>query len=483
MFSVPVAAQSNDEAPTFFCEPGFYQVISGQLARLEPGNETYVAIGADGTNYNAVGYRIADGHLYGIRRSELIKIDAAGTITVVANLPSSINSSYTGDFGDDGRLHISRGGQNWFAIDVDTAEITPMPGLSGDYGVADITNVYGIFYGVSSAGNLLRFDPNTQSVINLGAVSGLPGSGVSYGAAWSSAGGNLYVGRNSGQIYQVTGYSGETPVATQVASAPSTNSNDGASCSLAAAPPGIVDVDGPEPETPPSTPEGQAAAEAHMEESETVYTFPSEGLPDGPSCTTGADVDRPPRLAIDAAAVDAPTVIYSSGNSPALDDFDVLSGLWSAGSGALEQTHNCGYDYTALLRSQPLEHYVWEATVRGTGDVNHGGVIVNQSSPSTRSGAVLVDLADGGSTLRWGTYDELGYYEMIGSTVIAVSPNGEVQFRVEVRGGNVSIDVDGTTQAEFATANAGGLVGLVTSRAAAAYTDMVLTALPEVVES
>ena len=480
--AAPAAAQTN-EAPVFDCAPGFYQVISGQLARLNPGGGNYEQIGSPSSNYNAIGYRIADGLLYGIRGKELLQIDAAGTVSVVATLPFD-GRSYTSDFGDDGRLHVSRGGSDWHTIDVETGESTPMPGLSGDHGVADITNVYGVFYGVSSSGDLKRFDPVAQTVTTVAAVSGLPETPTSYGAAWSSAGGNLYVGRNTGEVFQITGYSGSSPVATQVATAPATNSNDGASCSLAPAPVGIVDVDGPVPETEPSTPEAQAAAEAHEQRELETFSFPSAGIADGPSCATGVDEDRMSRVAVNTQQVSTPTVIYTSGNSPSLGDFDVLSGLWSADGAGLEQAHTCGYDYTALLRSQPLDHFVWEATIDGVGSVNHGGLIVNQSSPLTRSGATIIDFADEGRVVRWGFYDDRGYYQMVGSAPVDSSRVGRpVTLTVEVHVAEIQVMVDGVLVTEFTSENGGGLVGLVTSRAAATFSDLQLTALPAVVTS
>lgn len=478
----PAQAQTaSDPGATFACDPGFYQVISGQLAELDPANNTYRELGAGSSNYNAMGYRIADGYMYGIRGNDLVRIDAEGVVTVIHQLDIP-TGAYTGDFGDDGLMHVSRGGRDWYAVDVDTGEAVARTELSGGYGVADITNVYGVFYGVSSAGDLYRIDPNTNVVENLGAISGLPGGSLSFGAAWSTAGGNLYVGRNSGEIFQITGYSTSAPQATQVATAPSTNSNDGGSCSLARAPEGIADVDGPEPETPPSTPEAQAAAEKYQEEGPTTYTFPSSGIPDGPSCATGVDEDRLERLAFDPAVVSSPTVVYSSGDSPLLSDFDILSGLWTEGDETLEQTHDCGYDYSALLRSQPLSHYRWEATVGGVDGINQAGVIINQSSPLTRSGAAIVDLAEGGETLRWGLYDERGYYQAIGSTTIELGATGSVRMQIDVHDEQVTVVVDDEFITEFTSVDGGGHVGLLSSRAAATFDDLALTALvkPEV---
>lgn len=473
----PAQAQSSDPGPTFACDPGFYQVIAGQLAELDPGNETYRALGPNRANYNAVGYRIVDGYLYGIRGADLLRIDADGAETVVFQLDMP-SGSYTGDFGDDGLLHISRGGVDWHTVDVETGEAVARPQLSGNYRVADVANVYGVFYGVSSQGELFRIDPAAATVENLGVVDGTDNGSGSFGAAWSSAGGNLYVGRNTGEIFQVTGYSTDTPVATQVASAPSTNSNDGASCSLAPAPAGIVDVDGPEPETEPSTPEAQQAAANYEQQGGTTYTFPSSGVPDGPSCATGVDEDRPARIGVDAASVSAPTVLYSSGDAPVLSDFDILSGLWTQGESTLHQTHDCGFDYTALLHSQPVNDYRWQATIAGADGVNQAGLIVNQSSPLTRSGATVVDLADGGDTLRWGFYGDAGYYQRIGSMPIDLGAAATVDLSIDVHGTAVEVSADGVVVVEFTAPHAGGHVGLVTSRAAASFDELVLTALP-----
>ena len=63
--AAPLAAQATGD--TFACDPGFYQVISGQLAELDPANNSYSTIGVDGASYNAMGYRIADGYMYGIQ--------------------------------------------------------------------------------------------------------------------------------------------------------------------------------------------------------------------------------------------------------------------------------------------------------------------------------------------------------------------------------------------------------------------------------
>ncbi|MFT7598245.1 MAG: hypothetical protein ACI8TP_001166 [Acidimicrobiales bacterium] len=340
---------------TFPCDPGFYQVISGQLAELDPAAETYAPIGPDHSNYNAMGYRIADGYLYGISDTTLYRIDNTGTRTSLGTLDMP-GGSYAGDFADDGLLNISGGGRDWYTVDVDTLEVIPVPEFSGYTAVADITNVHGVFYGVSSDGSFYSYDQTTLETHELGLISGLPETLESYGAAWSTAGGNLYVGRNSGEIYQITGYTTSTPQASLVGRAPATSSNDGASCSLAVPIPGLDDVDGPESESPPRT---DAAIEASVFYAEnydeisltftpippapdpeptpeatddSTYNFADAGMGAGPECVAGEDVDRPERGAVgNLITVTDQTGVYSSGFDGASTTISAItsnSDLW-----------------------------------------------------------------------------------------------------------------------------------------------------------
>lgn len=498
MFAPQASAQDN----TFACDPGFYQVISGQLSQFDSGNGEYTTLGVDNTNYNAMGYRIADGFLYGIRGSSLLRIDSTGVLTTLFELDMP-SGAYAGDFGDDGLLHVSRGGRNWHSINVDTGEVTAIPELTEYTATADITNVYGVFYGLSSDGTLMAMDPAAGTVSSVGAVSGLPSSLMSYGAAWSTAGGNLYIGRNSGEIYQITGYSQGNATATLVASAPSTNSNDGASCSLAAQPAGIADVDGPTPETEPSTPEAKEAAETYEEnyveepapqpepeptpepepepESEETYVVPDAGLGSGATCAAGPDEDRPTRdELVLTSVVDAPTVLFNTDFSNAsLNDFTVLSGSWALGTGSLDQVHDCGYDYAALLNDHVVSDFRWEANFFGTNGPNNGGLVINQSSEDTRAGATVVDFSDGGATLRWGSYDQTGYYQAIGSIPSPSTADGtNVKLTLDVHDAAVQVRVNGELVAEFDAPEIGGYVALESSRSAVSFTSATLTALP-----
>ncbi len=494
----------------FACDPGFYQVISGQLAEFNPGTGYYQNIGVDHSNYNAVGYRLADGLLYGVQGSNLIRIDATGTVTTLGSLDLSKGGSYTGDFGDDGLLHISRGGRDWHAVDVDTLEVTSIPELDAYSAVADIANVHGKFYGVASNGDLYSYDPTQGVRKNLGRVDGLPTSLKAYGAAWATAGGNLYIGRNSGEIYQITGYTTQNPFATQVGSATSTNSNDGSSCSIAVVPAGLNDVDGPVSESEPQTPEAIEAAETYVENFETVAeTFEEFEVPEPvvtpeepttPAVEVGTEVNTPiddaglgtgatcdgisedmnPRDAVEVThSVDTASVIYADtfdNTSPS--EFEILSGVWSISDSTLRQTDDCGYDLAAVLPEIVVSDFIWEASVIDLAGLNNGGLLIHQSTAHTRSGAVLVDLTDGGTTLRWGQYDNLGYYSEIGSMENpGFTPGATQNISVEVHGTQVDISLNGEAVANFTAIHDKGIVGLVASASAVSFDDVTLTAL------
>ena len=463
----------------FECAPGFYQVITGQLAELDPAGSMYDPIGPDHSNFNAMGFRHTDRLLYAIRSNQLLRIDATGAVTTLGSVPI-VPGSYTGDFGDDGLLHVSRGGNDWYAIDVDTLDATAVPALSANRGVADIANISGVFYGVSSGNVLWAFDPAAGTSTDLGTVAGLPSTGAVFGAAWATAGGNLYVGRNSGEIYQVTGYSTGSPVATQVATSPATSSNDGASCALAAPPAGIADVDGPTPEVPPTTPEAIAAAASYAEAFvEPQFAAPDAGVGTGAACDPTVDEDRLPRDQMQTLSFETTTPLYDNTFEADANGMYIASGSWIVENGTYRQQNTCGFDYTALLPGYLVDSYDLDVRFHSPTGVNQGGGVFNQRSVHTRSGAIVVDLAEDGATLRWGQYDNAGYYQNIGWDLIPAPAVGEqVWLRIEVRGDQYTIFHNGNQVTTGQTDAPGGMIGLVASQSDVSFDEVALTAVP-----
>jgi hypothetical protein len=207
-----------------------------------------------------------------------------------------------------------------------------------------------------------------------------------------------------------------------------------------------------------------------------VFSIGDAGLGGGATCSATANVDRLPRMWVDGLQVSEPTVVYDNSFDSPSGDYMVLSGSWQVTDGALNQLNSCGYDYSALLLTEPLAHYEMEATFAAIAGSNQGGIVVHQSSDQTRSGAMLIDLADGGSTLRWGSYDNAGYYQNIGSMGVATS--GDTTLQVVVHGSDVAISLNGQQVATTTAANTSGHVGLSTSVTAVAFKSVKVTAIP-----
>ncbi len=507
----PVNAQNGVADVPFACTSIFYQVIAGQLKSFDAETGTYNDIGENHNNFNSMAYRTADDYLYAVQGPNLMRVDAEGDLEAVGSAGGA-QGAYTGDFGDDGLLYASKGARNWHSINVDTMEVTAIPGMNvTEAGPADVANVHGLLYGLGKNGNLYVFDPVAQTASMGPVVTGLPGTAKAYGAAWATAGGNLYIGRNSGEIYQITGYSGDSPQATQVAAAPSTNSNDGGSCPVAHTPPGLSDVDGPAPETEPQTPEAKEASDNYEENydeisqsysdpnehsekempeehppvettEETYETTPESNVETGDACEANVREDRLPRVDVpDIAAFTEPTVLFGTDfGTPPLEHFRILNGEWVWENNTFAQAHDCGYDTTVALQSPMVDHYRWEARFASIKEDNHGGLLLNQSSLDTRSGASLVDLAEGGNVVRWGYYDDKGYYQQVQTFPITRPGTGEeVTLAAEVRGTAVALYYNGQKLGDVTAPYAGGLVGLVVNATPVAFHEVTLTGLPQ----
>lgn len=204
------------------------------------------------------------------------------------------------------------------------------------------------------------------------------------------------------------------------------------------------------------------------------YDLEDAGLGEGPSCGATVNEDRLPRSSVSALEYASQTTLLKTSFDGG-DDYLVLSGSWDQSGGDLRQMRDCGYDYTVLLKTPKVEHFRFEAAVRGLEGVNQGGIVFNQSSEDTRSGAMIVDLANGGSVLRWGTYDKAGYYQFIGS--VDVQSQGTDTIAVNVHSSDIEIEFNGRTVGKMTTENPGGHVGLVSTLSAVAFEQAILTAL------
>ncbi len=235
--SVPVQAA----AGPFQCQPGFYQVISGQLYELNPVTSTYTAIGSKySTSYNAMGFNVLDDYLYAMgtgtsNTGDLLKIADDGSVADLGR-PSGMSSHsfVSGDMDGSGHLLVQYSSATWYSIDVSTGTWTSFT-VTGQQGSGnDVVWIDGYLYFASGTTlYTINLSTDVETSVN---VSGLP-SGGAYGAAWSDKPSDLFLSNNStGDIYQLANFTGSSPSATQVATGDSTSDNDGAACKQAASP-------------------------------------------------------------------------------------------------------------------------------------------------------------------------------------------------------------------------------------------------------
>jgi hypothetical protein len=228
----------------FTCSSDLYQVISGQLAVLNPVSGAYTNIGSNaGFDYNAIGYDTLNNYIYGIistgpNADDLVQIGSDGTTTDLG-LPSGLPAYQyvNGDFDQAGNLYIVANSHtaiykiNIASMTTTTINITGSTITSGVDNVFISNNLY-----LLQSGTLSDINLNTDVDTNV-TVTGPPNwlslSG-SFGAGWTDAAGDLYFYNNdSGDMYQIMNYTTSSPSATYEVTGPTVTSNDGANCSVA----------------------------------------------------------------------------------------------------------------------------------------------------------------------------------------------------------------------------------------------------------
>lgn len=237
-------------AGPFSCQPGFYQVISGQLKLLNPTTGVYTDIGSAGNTYNAIGYNPRDNYIYGWGTSgsienKVIRIDSAGTVTDLGTAGLGALNMFSGDFDDNNNLYIRK---NTSLIKVNVASNPPTSTeltLTGvNLGGADMIWINGFLYSIDGDNlytvNLSTLVVTSTAIVDVNSPNGkeFPTTGSqTYGALFSNVEDELYASNNSlGRIYRVRDFNTPNPTATWVVDSIQTNNNDGAACKIAASP-------------------------------------------------------------------------------------------------------------------------------------------------------------------------------------------------------------------------------------------------------
>jgi len=233
------------------CTYGFYQVSYGTLYLYDPENSSYLQIGEDHNNYNAMGYDKQTGRLYAVATEDGTDDDgvsySANDVLLInkqtgkiKKIGSVAQGTAAADF-YDGKLYYRSGEtlRSWSAADGTDTEVISS-GIGNTYDLSIIEEDGKVYaYGINqSDGKFTRINISDKTVsstslsIEKYAPDGNNGNELStyWGASFVSNDNELYIANNFGYLYQITDYDTDKPKAYYVKRSFVTGKNDGASC-------------------------------------------------------------------------------------------------------------------------------------------------------------------------------------------------------------------------------------------------------------
>ncbi len=157
-----------------------------------------------------------------------------------------------------------------------------------------------------------------------------------------------------------------------------------------------------------------------------------------------------------------------------------LAGTWAVVDGVYQQSDGLGFDLITRLDKTVPAAYQFEVRIRGIGGAPlNAGVILAQANPSTREGAVVIDLTDNGGYVRWGKYAAVGgAYEFVGGAALAtpLDPAEWHTLKVIVKGETTIVYIDDQQIGDAGLVGAGG-IGLVVSQSTVEFDDVKVSAV------
>ncbi|RAJ95753.1 putative secreted protein (Por secretion system target) [Larkinella arboricola] len=195
-------------------------VTSFYSFNLSDGSSTLIKAGVlpePNRFLNGFGYNTADNFLYGYRynTNQIARLGSNGEIQLLTVSGLSMSGNFaSGDVSPDGILYLY-GSAGVVAINLNPTSpdyLVAKTRLSGSAtaalnGLNDWTfnPVDGKIYGMTTAKNLVSYDPATNTVTPLGPVNGLASETGAFGTAFMDSFGNMYIGNNaSGNIYKIS---------------------------------------------------------------------------------------------------------------------------------------------------------------------------------------------------------------------------------------------------------------------------------------
>lgn len=203
----------------------------------------FTPVGTSDFDINAGDFNPADGYLYGIARdpirNHLFLLGSNGVAVdrgEVANLPLMVGATsvayISGGFDSTGdTLYVLNNivpTVRFYAVNIATLSATETT-LSRAVSIADIAFVDGFFYSIERSGQMIRINPATGAVTNIGPLNGAT-NGVDVGGIIGAPNG-LFGIANNGGFYQ---FNTTTGAATFLSGAPSSSANDAYHCANAA---------------------------------------------------------------------------------------------------------------------------------------------------------------------------------------------------------------------------------------------------------
>ncbi|EGU37109.1 putative cytoplasmic protein [Vibrio sp. N418] len=216
---------------------------------LDVGSYSALSWNVGSGKINGVGFSVHDDYIYGwdYGAGSLTRIGSELTSNPisVSNLGIGPTSFYVGDVSvDENAWYGYRVNYGLFRIDISTAAMTKVATASalGNIRILDMAfhPDNGFVYSVDNSGYLYQIDvaEGTSTQLNKVLDKNTLGHSLAFGAQYFDVDGNLYLSNNgNGHIFKVT-INGNNSSAEFFAYGPSSNSNDGARCALAAVIPG-----------------------------------------------------------------------------------------------------------------------------------------------------------------------------------------------------------------------------------------------------
>ncbi|WP_438726778.1 Ig-like domain-containing protein [Parasphingorhabdus sp. DH2-15] len=206
---------------------------SGQLRIFDPLLSSYVDIGPDNSNYNAIGFNVRDGLIYGMFNTDVIRVDANGILTTLFSVSFS---SLSGDVDNNNNLWVNTDNNLLQVINLATQSVSTVtmsqnrPGGAADMAFVD-TSIGSRIIMVGRT-QMALIDPVTGATTSAN-VADLPNEGTT-GAIWSDGAGRVLLFKNTtGNVYELFDFLTSNPRAELVATGVPSGNNDGTSCSTA----------------------------------------------------------------------------------------------------------------------------------------------------------------------------------------------------------------------------------------------------------